>query len=518
MDTTFDARRIAEEAAVQAAAERAAPAPEWPDPDMAVARADTLPAPTLPANVFPAAWAHWIATSAEAAGAPRDYVAGALLSVAGATIGNARWPQAWAGWQEPPIVNVALIGLPSSGKSPAMDSLAAILSRIESASNDDWGERKRVHETAKAEAAERRAAWQKDVKGAVASGEAMPTMPEGAQEPDAPQRRRIFSTDSTIEKAARMSAANPRGMLLSRDELAGWIAGMDRYSNGAGSDRAFWLQAYGGRPWIMDRVKDGDDGVNVPHLTWAVLGGIQPDRLGSLLMTGDDDGLAARFLYSYPAQCPPTRPTQLPDHAWAERALSRLRELPWQPPEPVLLPLSPEAADALHAWREQVAKMERDASGLFLSWLGKLPGMALRLSGIMEHLAWSGEGRGDPPTGISITSMLRVLTFLEAYAVPMARRSFGTATLPQAERDARVLARWLVQRTPVPSVVNARALRLMGDGPGIGSAERMTLALQELAELGWARPAPARQGGGAGRQRSDWTVNPAIEGASRGLG
>lgn len=27
------------------------------------------------------------------------------------------------------------------------------------------------------------------------------------------------------------------------------IAGMDRFNTSAGSDRAFWLQAYGGRPW-----------------------------------------------------------------------------------------------------------------------------------------------------------------------------------------------------------------------------------------------------------------------------
>lgn len=52
--------------------------------------------------------------------------------------------------------------------------------------------------------------------------------------------------------------SNPRGLLLVRDELAGWIGGMNLYSRGDGNDRAFWLQAHGGRPWTPDRVKDGE--------------------------------------------------------------------------------------------------------------------------------------------------------------------------------------------------------------------------------------------------------------------
>ena len=31
-------------------------------------------------------------------------------------------------------------------------------------------------------------------------------------------------------------------------------------------------------------------------------------------------------------------------------------------------------------WREQVAQMEAGASDMFLSWLGKLPGFAVRLA------------------------------------------------------------------------------------------------------------------------------------------
>jgi len=87
--------------------------------------------------------------------------------------------------------------------------------------------------------------------------------------------------------------------------------------------------------------------------------------------------------------------------------------------------------------------------------------------------------------------------------------------LPEAERDARRLARWyLRQPRPRPAVLNARTLRRMADGPGIASAPRIEAALAELAELGWVRPAPDRDGDSAGRRRSDWAVNPAVRDAA----
>jgi hypothetical protein len=88
--------------------------------------------------------------------------------------------------------------------------------------------------------------------------------------------------------------------------------------------------------------------------------------------------------------------------------------------------------------------------------------------------------------------------------------------LPEPERDGRRLARWyLRQAPPRQAVVNARALRRTADGPGIPTAPRIEAALIELAELGWARPAPGREGANAGRQRTDWTINPAVRDAGR---
>ena len=490
----------------------------WPVPSLELAAADTLPPPVLPLlDVFPAGWASWIAAAAESKGAPPDYVALALLSAAGALIGNARWANPWDGWQEPPAINAALIGNPSAGKSPALDAVTAPLEELQAADNEDWKERKRKYLTDQTIAAEHKAKWEREVKESLKGGATPGRMPAEADEPEAPQKRRILSTDPTVPKAERMSAGNPRGLVLVRDELAGWIAGMDRFANGAGSDRAFWLQAYGGRPWSPDRVKDGDAEISVPNLTWSIVGGIQPDRLASLLLAGDDDGLAARFLYTWPAPIKPRRPREGLVVPRAREWLGRLRALPWTPPAPLLVPFDRGAQAALQEWREQVAGMEEGSAGLFLSWLGKLPGFAVRLSLIFAHLAWCEHGRGDPPGEVRVADLLRALTFLTDYAVPMARRCFGEAALPEAERDARRLARWLLRRRPIPETLNVRELRRMQDGPGIATPERLRAALDELAGLGVVRPAPARDGA-PGRMRADWAVNPAVVGGSHGVG
>lgn len=156
--------------------------------------------------------------------------------------------------------------------------------------------------------------------------------------------------------------------------------------------------------------------------------------------------------------------------------------------------------------------MDPGATGVFLSWIGKLPGFATRLALIFTHLNWCADGGSDPPNEVTEADIVRAVRFLSDYAVPMARRAFGEAALPQAERDSRRLARWILRQKSRPEVLNARGLRRMADGPGIPDAARIEAALHELAELNWVRPAEPNRAGLGGRSRSDWIVHPDIGG------
>ena len=96
--------------------------------------------------------------------------------------------------------------------------------------------------------------------------------------------------------------ARPRGLALVADELAGLFLNMGRYSNG--SDREFWLQAWNGRAFVVER--QGRPPVVLDHLLVGITGGFQPDKLVRCF-SGDEDGMYARVLLGWPEDTPTVR-------------------------------------------------------------------------------------------------------------------------------------------------------------------------------------------------------------------
>ena len=97
---------------------------------------------------------------------------------------------------------------------------------------------------------------------------------------------------------------------------------------------------------------------------------------------------------------------------------------------------------------------------------------------------------------------------MEEYFKPMAERVFGDAALPEGDRLAAVLARWILKERP--EVVNARDIRRKARLPGLKEAEKVKLALSVLVEADWLKPDPKRAADNAGRQKEDYSVNPKV--------
>ena len=170
-----------------------------------------------------------------------------------------------------------------------------------------------------------RESWEKADREAVDAGRPAPVMPEAASMPDKPVRPRLKVSDTTLEALGALLSAHGRGLLFHRDELSGWLGAFDKYG-GAGSDRAFWSECFNGSFYVIDRKKHPEP-IRIPHLNVSIIGGIQPDRLASLLLSGDDDGLPARFLMVWPEPIPPKRPRGHVDDEPAYEALRRLHRL-----------------------------------------------------------------------------------------------------------------------------------------------------------------------------------------------
>jgi putative DNA primase/helicase len=228
-----------------------APASIWPVPDMTVLNAGRRAPVPMPSDLFGPAWGLMRDISA-GTGAPVDYPALGFLSACASLIGGKRRvrPYSTAAWSEPCILWVGAVGDPSSKKSPALDAVTGPLRDLERDHADghriairEWQER---DELAKAS----RKHWQEAVSKAAKDGIGAPAMPDAAVEPAEPVRRRTLVQDCTPEAMGAILEGNPQGTLHFRDELAGWLTSFERYSPGG---REFWLEAYGGRPFVIDR-------------------------------------------------------------------------------------------------------------------------------------------------------------------------------------------------------------------------------------------------------------------------
>jgi Protein of unknown function (DUF3987) len=107
----------------------------------------------------------------------------------------------------------------------------------------------------------------------------------------------------------RVAPGAPDQAVAARDELAGWLTGMTAYNDGA---RAFWLEAYGGRQYTVDRQKLTEP-IVIPRFAVSWYGGIQPGRLAEV-MRGADDGLLARFIWFWPDPLRFDKPAWPPAH------------------------------------------------------------------------------------------------------------------------------------------------------------------------------------------------------------
>ena len=247
-----------------------------PGPTEATARTvfdpwNTLRPVAFPINTLPERLRAFVLSRATTIGADPCAIAWACLSACSAAIhGETRLRMKRHDyWTVAPALWVALIGAPSTKKSPIIEAAWAPVSRVQ---HNDL----------------------KQYQGELARWKALSKKDrDETPEPDKP--RRLISHDGTMEALQEILARQARGIGVLRDELAGWIGSMEKYAPGKGgaADRAFWLQAYNGGAHVVDRVMRGT--VAIDNLLVTLCGGIQPERLRHF---GDltDDGLWQRFI------------------------------------------------------------------------------------------------------------------------------------------------------------------------------------------------------------------------------
>ena len=233
---------------------------------------------------FPALWPGSAEKQQRRLAVDVAYVALPVLCVVAAAIGLTRAIRLKASWLEYPIIWAALVARSGSLKSPAFDKALQPLRDAQIVALREYREAAMRYEQERAEYDRALTAWK---KGSKAAGVEQPVKPEK------PPAVRYLVSDATIEAIATILEENPRGLLMQRDELTGWIRSFDAYKKGRGADVAAWLEMWRAGTLIVDRKTGEKKTIYVEGAAISVYGTIQPGALeGALTPEYFENGLA----------------------------------------------------------------------------------------------------------------------------------------------------------------------------------------------------------------------------------
>lgn len=229
--------------------------------------------PVFPLEIFPPMVRRFCTEGARSLCCPVDYLAIPMLCVAASAIGASRALRLTKDWWVMPTLYACVVAPPGSAKSPAASrAIAPIKSQQRLNLLQYRSEMDRWNET------------EKEHRG------------------DKPVYHRTHATSTTVEKLAAVLQDTSRGLFLHRDELVGWIAGMDQYRDGGkGDDRQFWLSLWDNHDFSIER-KCHEDGMPItaarPYVS--IFGTIQPDVVRKLSTRDEQDGFIERILFAFP--------------------------------------------------------------------------------------------------------------------------------------------------------------------------------------------------------------------------
>ena len=451
----------------------------------------TFAPPAFPRGVLPPVIEAFAVDEGEAMGADPAGLAAAALCVCAAALPDAiklQVKEHRGGWLESARLWVALVGDPSTKKSPIIAAAERPLARID----------RKLFKQYRSE-----------------MDRYLRLPPDERKEAEPPRHVRKRLEDTTPEAAAEVLEHSRDGLLCTQDELSGWFGSMDRYAGarGGAKDRAFWLQAFNGGSFSVTRIKRG--AFLVDNLSICLLGGIQPDPIRRAAADTVDDGLIQRLcpIVLRPAKMGTDAPGEDAAHAY-EAALDSLYRM--QPPQlgsgriagDMTEPLRLDAGAQEVRRRLEARHLEIIAAGLLnrklAAHIGKMDGIFARLCVLFHCLDHVGAGR--PPATIPQDTAERVARFMHRFLLPHAVAFYGGVLDLSDDHDrlqaiaGYILAQRLEIVKPRDVQAGVRTMRKL-------ERRDTTGALEQLEALGWLLPqSPAQRANAA----PVWRVNPAV--------
>lgn len=435
--------------------------------------------PALPMGVLPPVIEEFARVQGAVMGAdPAGLAVAALVTCAAAISDNItiQPKQHDKDWLEAPRIWAALVGNPSTKKSPILSAATRPLCGLDARLFRQW-------EVAHAE-------WS-----------ALPRA-EQKNRPE-PRQRRLRLGDTTVEAAQSVLANSPDGVLLLQDELSGWFGAMDKYNGGKGAaaDRGVWLQAFNGGPYALNRKTSGS--ALIPNLSVCLLGGIQPEPIRKIASDSHDDGLLQRLFPIVLRPASEDMDTPVPDAAGRYHALvaalHRLAKMGG--------PLTFDAG-ARHT-RERLVRKHRELQSVeFVSpklatHIGKYDGLFARLC-LIWHCIENADAHALPGA-VSADTADRVAVFLHDFLLRQAFAFYsGVLALSEDHGELAAIAGFILAAGPEKDRIAYRDIqRGTRSMKNLKEAQARPL-LEQLVALGWLEKVDGP------RMAPHWLVNPRV--------
>ena len=462
-----------------------------------------LPVPPLDPSNLPDSLQDAVVDLADRLQCPTDYLAVAMLSAAGAVVGNKVGIFPYANdesWEVYPSLWGGVVGDPSTKKSASLQHAHKPLHHLQSQADQKYAQEMQVYEQAKIQYEDALSLWKKKKS----SG-------PKPMSPIEPKRERYVVHDTTYQALGVILSENPRGILALADELSGLLQSLD--TPGQEAARGFFLTGWGGTAgYSFDRIGRGS--ITLDRYCLSVFGGFQPDRIKTYVRhtqggNSRNDGLLQRFqLLVWPDHVENFKfVDRVPNQAAINRfhqaffSLSNLQANPIPSARMLvngsqLLHFSVSAQQAFNAWFVQNENMliNGNLDSARQSHFGKYRSLVPALA-LLFHLL---DGHADAVCQDCLNRSVMFSNYLKHHA----NRIYASVT----GRDAaavRLLAQRLL-KNQLPDGFTCRNLASRG-WSGLGTNEQAQDAIDTLVEYGWLTETPVN---GVGRPTVKYSMNP----------
>lgn len=445
----------------------------------------TVIAPELKPEYMSESLRDYVYDEAARMGCSPDYVL-ACLVVALATIAGAKFrmkPKQLDNWLVVPNLWGCIVGSPSTMKSPATNAGLKALEEIEKHEKAKYKKELNTYKSDSDFAVMKSKAAKKKAADLLKNNddneeEAKSLMQPDDDLPEEPTERVLICNDTTTEALGIELASNPYGVLIERDELAGFVADMNK--SGREGDRAWYLAAWNGnKPWSVKRVSR--DNLLISNLCVSVFGGIQPDKLKPLVKesTGGgegNDGFIQRFQIAvYPEPVSGGYRDRAPKKGAYEaiqRLFKRIHQIePNDPDEPIVLGFDDDAQQLFIRWFNQNAnetqpgKLPAHLESHFSKYNSLIPSLAL-----LFHLVES-----TSLESVGIEPLTKAVAFSE-YLKGHAKKVYSLSESIEEENAIRLAQKF---NDKLEGEFTIRDI-IRGNWKGIGKSKERALAAVEV--------------------------------------